>query len=199
LRKLLEFSVDLQEISRRYTDSVQNVGVNLTPEERQFAAARLAQSQARLHALAAGLTTAQWTFRDGDAWSPLLIVEHVYVVEAGALRAIAAAPPSAETRPERDARVLKWIPDRSRKAVAPERVVPPGRITDPAALLAKFDEARARSLEWLHDSSSQPRLHALPHPFLGMLDGYQWLLVFALHLERHLEQIEELKSRPNFP
>lgn len=178
---------------------MQNVGVNLTLEEREFAMGRLLDTQARLHGLTAGFTAVQWTFRDGEAWSALLILEHVYIVEAGSFKRIAVAPPSPDSRPERDDRVLKWVSDRSRKMAAPEAVTPQGRNTDPAALLAKFDLARERSLNWLRDPAVEPRLHAMPHPFLGLLDGYQWLLFFAQHLERHLAQIEETKAHPDFP
>lgn len=178
---------------------MQNVGVNLTPDERDFAAARLRDTLARLHGLAAGFTPAQWTFRDGEAWSALLILEHVYIVEAGSFKRIVDAPLSPESRPDRDTRVLKWVVDRSRKMTAPEPVTPQGRTTDPAALLAKFDQARERSLAWLLDPAVEPRRHAMPHPFLGLLDGYQWLLFFAQHLERHLVQMEETKAHPRFP
>jgi hypothetical protein len=43
------------------------------------------------------------------------------------------------------------------------------------------------------------REHTLPHPFLGELDGYDWILVFAGHTIRHLEQIREVKESRNFP
>lgn len=178
---------------------MQNVEVNLSQQERDFADQRLTESHARLHRLVDGFSPAQWRFREGEGWSGLLIVEHVYIVEAGAIKRLPAAPPSPEARPERDARVLKWVPDRSRKVAAPDAVTPQGRIGEPAALLAKFDHARQRSLEWLRDPAVEPRRHAMPHPFLGMLDGYQWLLFLAEHLERHLAQVEELKAHPSFP
>lgn len=187
------------KISIVTTHSVQNVVVNLTWEDREFAEAHLVESHARLHAQVDGLSPAQWTFRAGEAWSPLLILEHVYIVEAGAIKRIVEAPPSPESRVDRDGRVMKWVTDRSHKMTAPEAVTPQGRTTDPAALLAKFDRARLRSLEWLRDPAAQPRLHAMQHPFLGMLDGYQWLLFLAQHLDRHLGQLEELKAHPDFP
>ena len=38
-----------------------------------------------------------------------------------------------------------------------------------------------------------------PHVTLGVLDGYQWILFLAVHLERHVEQIQEIKVTPGFP
>jgi hypothetical protein len=43
------------------------------------------------------------------------------------------------------------------------------------------------------------RSHFFPHPFLGDLDCYQWLLFLGLHCERHVRQLEEVKEDPRFP
>jgi hypothetical protein len=171
----------------------------ITFEERELARDRLTATRDRLHAMTSGLTPAQWSYRDGEAWSILLILEHVYIVEAGALKRIASAPPSPDVKLGRDAKVMSWVTDRSRKVISPEMVTPQGRVTDPAELLAKFDRVRSGSLGWLEDPTADHRAHAMPHPFLGVLDGYQWLLFFAQHLERHLAQVEETKAHPHFP
>jgi hypothetical protein len=178
---------------------VQNVGVNLTPAEIDFANTCLDRSKERLDEQCNDLTAGQWSFREADAWSILMIVEHVYAVEAGAMKRIVTAPPSADSKAERDALVLKWVSDRSRKVTAPEVVTPHGRTSNPAELLAKFAQVRARSLKWLNDPAVEHRAHAMFHPFLGVLDGYQWLLFFAQHLDRHLAQIAETKAHPRFP
>jgi len=36
--------------------------------------------------------------------------------------------------------------------------------------------------------------HAVPCGALGALDGYQWLLLLAIHTERHVQQIDDIKS-----
>jgi len=42
------------------------------------------------------------------------------------------------------------------------------------------------------------RLHFQESP-IGVLDGFQWFLFLASHSERHLKQIEEVKSDPHYP
>ncbi len=172
----------------------------ISAEERAFADALLTESLAALEASVAGLSGAQFRFRpDADSWSVALILEHLYAVEAGIQRGIRQAPGSEETDAARDRRIVKGIRDRSVKVAAPERAVPTGRSEDPVETLEKLRRARERTREWLADGGVEHRAHALPHPFLKMLDGYQWLLMLGAHMERHTGQIEELKANPQFP
>lgn len=128
-----------------------------------------------------------------------MIVEHLYVVEAGIQRAIPQMPPPDEIRAHRDRRIVEAIRNRSVKITAPDRVVPQGKITDPEALLGKLDGVRAKTIEWLEDTTAEHRAHAMEHPVFRTLDGYQWLLMIGAHMERHTAQIAELKANPAFP
>jgi hypothetical protein len=56
-----------------------------------------------------------------------------------------------------------------------------------------------RSMEDALHNTPGLREYTFPHPVLGELDGYDWILVFALHNLRHLEQIREVKECLNFP
>jgi len=38
-----------------------------------------------------------------------------------------------------------------------------------------------------------------PHPFAGVLNAYQWILLAGAHEARHAEQINRMKSQPGFP
>jgi hypothetical protein len=38
-----------------------------------------------------------------------------------------------------------------------------------------------------------------PHPFLGELDMYQWILIAGGHEGRHVAQIKRIKSEAGFP
>ncbi len=173
--------------------------MSLSAQEREIARGLLTESRAKLHGLLDDLTAEQWHFRAGEAWSIALILEHVYLIEAGSLKIVSAAPPSAETDLAKDARIMTFVVDRSSKRQAPERVVPQGRTTDPAELLGKFDAARDRSLAWLDDPDVDHRAHAMDHHVLKMLDGYQWLLFYTQHLLRHVAQMEEVIGLPEFP
>src|SRR5262245_63236982 len=94
--------------------------------------------------------------------------------------------------------VVSAIPDRSRKAKAPEPLVPTGRWSTPEAL-DHFQQSRANTIQYLQ-STPDLRGHATAeNPFQQPMDGYQWLLFIAAHSERHTKQILEVKADPNFP
>ena len=65
-------------------------------------------------------------------------------------------------------------------------------------VLGRFAASRA-SIEAFLESAADHRNHAMPHPVIGLLDGYQWVLLIAAHSQRHTNQILELKAGPNFP
>jgi len=95
--------------------------------------------------------------------------------------------------------VLARIPDRSRKAQAPEALQPTNRYGSPEAAVKHFVESRSRTLEFLQKTEDL-RGHAIDNPPLGAkLDAYQWVLFIAAHSERHTKQIDEVKADPNFP
>jgi len=96
-----------------------------------------------------------------------------------------------------DKMVLSAIADRTRKAQAPEPVLPTGRWS-PQEALAQFLKVRERTMEFLK-STSGSRDHVVDSPLGQPLDAYQWLLYISAHSERHTKQILEVKADPNFP
>ena len=47
----------------------------------------------------------------------------------------------------------------------------------------------------MRETSEPLRDRFAPHPFAGMIDGYQWVLFLAAHTDRHAAQIEETLGR----
>ncbi len=66
-------------------------------------------------------------------------------------------------------------------------------------LLRQFEAARERTLRFAAVTQADLRSRAFPHPFLGPLDCYQWLLFSAAHCVRHVRQMQEVKSDAAFP
>lgn len=169
----------------------------LTDEERRELASLLEESHRGLVAAVAGLSDAQWCHRRSDGrWSVADVVEHLAMVEAGVPRFVqtqllSSAP--VEPNRTRDARIRSLSVNRSRAVEAPERVRPCGQWpTGPEALEA-FSGLRRKLIDYVHSTPDDLRHHAGPHPMLGSLDGYQWLLFLAAHTERHAAQIEECR------
>jgi hypothetical protein len=162
----------------------------------------LARSRAALLDAVRGLSQAQLDRRPAaGTWSPGEILDHVFRAERGTARLAATRVPAAldaglPLDPAPDASVMHRlddarVTDRSRRIAAPEFVVPaPGRGRD--ELLAGLEEARTALLDAVRPASRYD-LSAIvhPHPILGPLDLYQWLLFCHHHERRHTEQIRE--------
>ena len=153
----------------------------------------------------AGLSEAQWNFKPGpDRWSVAEVVEHIAAAEDFLMAMVTnqvmkgPARPAGDDVKAIDDLVVAKIPDRSKKAQAPEPIRPTNRYGSPQASLKHFTDARAQTEAFLktHDDL---REHAIDSPMGKKLDGYEWVLFVAGHSERHTKQINEVKADPNFP
>lgn len=173
----------------------------LTPEERAAAIAELEESRAKLLAVAAGLTPEQWHARSSEeAWSIADCAEHVAAAELPLERFFATGArerPSEEERRQirgKDDYVRTFLRDRSQKGEAPERIRPKGRFVTPAEALRIFDERRSANIAFVRQTTEPLRDRFSPHPFAGVIDGYQWILFLAAHCDRHAAQIREIRT-----
>jgi len=166
------------------------------------------QAQARFMAAISNLTDAQADFRPNEnQWTIAEIVEHVSIVNDGFLRLahkLLKEAESAAKPPKTDLNLGHTSLDENGRQhpepfQAPDRVRPQGgaRIADSlakiGATLAGLMEIRSR-LEAV-DLSEQ----IFPHPFLGPINAYQWLVLLGEHEDRHRGQIDRLKSTAGFP
>jgi DinB superfamily len=93
---------------------------------------------------------------------------------------------------------VAMIPDRSHKAQAPDELKPTNRFASPEGSLKHLLESRSQTEEFLNNTPDL-RQHVTDSPLGMKLDAYEWVLFLAAHSERHLKQIQEVKSDPNFP
>lgn len=177
----------------------------LTQADRDRALQYLESTKQGVLAATAGLSEAQWNFKPApDRWSVAEVTEHIAAAEDFLMGMVttqvmkAPARPAGEDVKAIDDMVVAKIPDRSKKAQAPEPLKPTNRFGSPAASLKHFTEARAQTEAFLktHDDL---REHAIDSPMGKKLDGYEWILFVAGHSERHTKQINEVKADPNFP
>ena len=179
----------------------------LTTEERNKAVEYLKETQKDFLAAIAGVSEAQWKFKAApDRWSIAETAEHITVTEEMIWKLISDTIMKSPAAPEKKAEVkgkeetiLKMIPDRSRKAQAPEQLRPTGRWATQAALTKDFDAIRAKEIAFATETKEDLRSHFGDHPFLKTMDAYQWLLFNGAHCKRHTAQILEVKADPNYP
>jgi DinB superfamily len=172
--------------------------------ERDRMCRQLSQSRELLRQAVSDLSAEQRTFRPAaDRWSVADCIEHLTVVENFTVKRIQqlleqppAGPPDTNGK---DQLIMDHVPVRARRVKGPEAVMPSGRWADFDELLHHFEAARHNTIGFAEATEADLRAYAFPHPFLGPLDCYQWLLFLATHCERHVRQMEEVKSDPAFP
>lgn len=181
-------------------------GAVMNHGERDFLVVELVGSEARLLRAVEGLSVEQWNFREGqERWSIAEIVEHLVVFEGFILGAIqrvlgeAAEPEKCAAVAAKESLVLGLAASRGTKFVAREAARPVGRWVDAAELVAELKKARARTLAFVAEEQRELREHFFAHIVFGDLDCYQWLVVLARHMDRHLGQVDEVMGDTGFP
>lgn len=174
--------------------------------ERELLVEQLAQSRERLVLMVEGLSEEQRSFRPAqDRWSIADCIEHITVVEGsvlGKIQEVLQEPPEPERRDEvrgKEQIILEQVPVRDQRVKGPARLMPQGRWQDFEELVRQFEATRERSVRFSAVTQADLRSHFFPHPMLGLLDCYQWLLLVSAHCERHVRQMEEVKVDPGFP
>jgi uncharacterized damage-inducible protein DinB len=164
--------------------------------------AYLDAQRARVRGAASQLPRDRWAVRPSpDKWSVAEVYWHLQRVERGVAKLIAKRatearavghPMEQSTTSIIDALDGRGVEDRSRPILAPTQVSPPAPV-DPAEVERQLDESR----EMLHSAISDADGLALgsithPHPVLGEINLYQWILFVGLHEARHAGQIAEV-------
>ncbi|MCS7023476.1 MAG: DinB family protein [Bryobacteraceae bacterium] len=183
--------------------------VPLTQGERDRALSHLHATRKMFLDAVAGLTPAQWEFKPApEVWSIAEVAEHItlsedMLFEIATQRALKApTEPLSDFAPRGfrdDEKLLAAVLDRSTKVKAPEALTPRRSFPTPADLISEFKRRRDRTLEYVRTTEAALRAHRFPHPVLGPLDAYQWLLLVSAHCERHILQLNEVKQHPGFP
>lgn len=179
----------------------------LTEEERKRAVDYLEQTRKDFLAAVDGVSEEQWKFKPApERWSIAETAEHIAVAEqmiwdlvSGKIMKSPATPEKRAEVEGKEEMIMKVIPDRSRKAQAPEQLRPIGKWTTQAALVKDFETTRGQEIAYLQETKEDLRDHFEEHPFLKTMDAYQWLIFNGAHSKRHTAQILEVKADPNFP
>lgn len=180
----------------------------ITAEERRKLIARLAASQRKLFAALEGISEVQWHWKPApDRWSIAEVADHLDLAEIktpelvrGLVAGPAADPAKKAETAGKDHRVAAEIPDRTQhRMMRPDFLAPTDRWPTPAEFEKDFAANRAKTTAYVKSTHDDLRAHVAPHPEMGLMDGYQWLILIAAHSERHTAQILEIKALPGYP
>jgi hypothetical protein len=92
---------------------------------------------------------------------------------------------------------LELITDRSKRRTAPEEVRPPGDVDAKTAWI-ELEQAREtlRAAFLAGDGMALSQV-IQPHPVLGPINLYQWILFVGSHEARHTAQVIEIAEQLN--
>ena len=101
---------------------------------------------------------------------------------------------------EMDAGVQAMVRDRSNPIQTSEAMEPTGAYATPEEGIAAFEAARAGTLEFLMTTDADFRMYSgTVTEEIEPMDAHQWLLFAAGHVERHVDQIEQVKADEGYP
>jgi hypothetical protein len=174
----------------------------MTPAERERVLSYLRETQENLLRLTRGLSPTQLQYKPAlDRWSVAECLEHIAFTEGLVLTNInntLERPADSAASGMGDNGLVQIVADRSHRVKAPESIAPAGRWAHDQ-VLGEFESARKRTTDFAATTRALLREYVFPHPMLGTLDCYQWLLVVGAHGERHRAQAEEIIADAGFP
>jgi hypothetical protein len=151
---------------------------------------------------AASLPTERWSERPAtDRWSVSEVCWHLQRVETGIAKLIRKRANEARSsgHPTEDSSTSvlgaldgRRVQDRSLRLQAPSQITP-AEMPTAASVQQQLNESR----EMLRAAVAEADGLALssikhPHPVLGEIDLYQWILFVGHHEARHAQQIDEV-------
>lgn len=138
-----------------------------------------------------------------DRWSVAEVLEHLAMVENAVLkvctRELAAAREAGLPHETETTSVIETLPpekvaNRERAWVAPDRLLPKG--VDASTAWTSLEHTRVRFNDFVRSCDGFALAQvSFPHPALGPLNMYQWLLFAAGHQARHAAQIREIAAQ----
>jgi uncharacterized damage-inducible protein DinB len=139
-----------------------------------------------------------------DRWSVAQVLQHLGIIEKrigmGMTKWVRAARtggigPETETSSVMNSLPLQLIADRSQRRTAPEEVRPSGDIDAKSAWAALEQTRETLRTAFLAGDGLALSEVVQPHPVLGPINLYQWMLFVGSHETRHTAQIVEIAEQ----
>ena len=159
---------------------------------------KLARAQTAFFRAADAITAERWGNCPGvNEWSAAQLVAHLVVVERGVVTRVdqlTQQSPIPVPFPKRihlplwlvEARVIR------RKSPVP---LDESLLAEKEAMLAELRDVRERTLAFLDETTGRDLSdYCWRHPFLGLLNLYEWMEMIASHEIRHTKQMREIAS-----
>lgn len=172
----------------------------LTDAERELAVTEMTNTHDHLLSALEGLSPEQLNFKsDASSWSIAECAEHIALSEEmifamfqGTLQTPADPTKRSEVKVS-DEQLIAMITDRSTKVKTPS-----GKFGSHEATVDEFITKGKAHIDYVKDTEEDLRNRYQQLPF-GTIDAFQVLLFMSAHTERHVLQMEEVKTNENLP
>lgn len=130
-----------------------------------------------------------------NMWSISQVCHHLFLAERAFTQSIIYGLKQGISR-KADPKPIQLAADRSIKTDAPDIVLPGEVSLTMEQVIEELDSSREILLEVLSRVEDKSLLaeRSAKHPLFGHLPLDQWVELIYLHEQRHIEQIEEIKS-----
>jgi len=178
----------------------------LTDKERKDALDLLSKTEQGVFSSLLGLSEAQLNFKPApDRWSISDCVKHIAASEKGLWMMVSgnlkqpANPDKRSLIKVTDEQVVQMIESREKKVKTMAPLEPQNTgYKSLADAMSSFYIERGKLIEFVSTTNDDLRDHVVTLP-PGSFDCYQMVLFIAAHSNRHTQQIEEVRTDPNFP
>jgi DinB superfamily len=169
----------------------------MAPAERSEIIRILEDSRADFHAAVEGVSELHAKVCPASGrWSVLQCVEHIVISESRLLGWLKnpIADPAPPVDKEKEAKLLAGVAGRTQRVEAPEPARPTGRFSTLAEAMEQFEAARAESVRFAESQGARLYTLAARHPFFGVCNGLEVMVLMAAHARRHAAQIREIRA-----
>ena len=181
-----------------------------TSKKVQEALDQIADQRKGLLEASSGLSEAQLDYKPAEAeWSISDILHHMALTDEGGARLAANMLKQAEEKklpadPRPEASVLNSLDEfnpqlAGTKVQAPDRVAPRSHLPAAESIVRLKSSRENVVATWAQLGEYDLSGLTYPHPLLGELNAYQWLIILGRHESRHTAQIARIKADPGFP
>ncbi|HUQ65443.1 MAG TPA: DinB family protein [Flavitalea sp.] len=181
-------------------------GDTISKKERIDATDLLRDTHTALLKSLEGLNEAQLNYKVSDStWSVDGNVKHLAAVEQTILGMVEDAlkkPANPDKRADikiSDEQLIKNYENRTKKVKTLPSLEPQNiTFVSTSEALASLKQNREKAINFINTTKEDLRNHVIKYPF-GSYDCYQSILILGSHMNRHTQQIHEVKSQAEFP